>query len=406
MSELRTYLVKSVSLTPFLAGGAAALVAGNRRHLQNLLGDHGVTVTWCFGGSTPPGRLEARLARSRGEPHHTADSPFWSWFYVTFDAASEASIRSRLTKGPGIPRWLRAPRVLPATEGWAEQYLRPCDKGGVGVVNVPSIWRGKGARLIQVDTGWTQIGELSGVWAEASFPRLNPTPSSHGTHVLGVMLAPSDGQGALGIAPETSEVTLVAAGESDVTNALSTILLDSQLDGAVVVLPLQSEFENKALGPVELLEPVHAMIGSLVDNGAVVLVAAGNGGLDLDAATFPSDPEPVRMPASPAGILVGGARWRRGAWQRTHSTNWGSAVQVYAQGEAVETVNVDVVTNFDGTSAAVPIVGGVALLLQGAHSATPWSQDTMLKNIVETGVSVSDADGAVVPNLAALFGVH
>jgi hypothetical protein len=133
--------------------------------------------------------------------------------------------------------------------------------------------------------------------------------------------------------------------------------------------------------PVEVADATFEAIQVATSLGIIVVEAASNGAVDLDAYTdlwgkhiFDRSSPDYRESGA---IMVGGCN----SWvphTRWYSSNHGSRIDVYAWAEAVDTTDTDEATAsenwytswFGGTSGASPIVVGAAAILQGISSAT------------------------------------
>lgn len=167
--------------------------------------------------------------------------------------------------------------------------------------------------------------------------------------------------------------------------------------GDIVLLELQSLGgpAHPAGGPVELEPGVSSAVAALTARGVVVVEAAGNAPLDLDA-----------LPASPladsAAILVGAAAARPGPGG-SRSVRMasgagpfasGARVDLHAAGEAVPTLGGGPggredrgrFDAFGGTSAAAAQIAGLIAVLQSARPAStpPLDGPAMRRLLVET----------------------
>src|SRR5690606_37970939 len=119
-------------------------------------------------------------------------------------------------------------------------------------------------------------------------------------------------------------------------------------------------------------------IRDAVDNGIIVVEAAGNGSVDLD--TFQTaDGRRILSRTSPhfrdSGAILDGAARATVPHVRSGFSNFGSRIDGYGWGDSIDTcgdgqignLTTSYTTDFGGTSGASPMVTGAAALLQSWH---------------------------------------
>jgi hypothetical protein len=182
--------------------------------------------------------------------------------------------------------------------------------------------------------------------------------------------------------------------ENSIMNATRRLQL-----GDVLLLELETQVRGYGASywPIECTANLFPPIRLATANGITVVEAAGNSGCDLDDANtspFRKNPNDPRNPPNTfdpnpnynrdsGAIIVGAAvAISRGAARkgtRSLSSNYGSRVNCFAWGDTVYTLDIDINTganrttagaglttpNFSGTSAAAAIVAGAAIVLQG-----------------------------------------
>ena len=150
---------------------------------------------------------------------------------------------------------------------------------------------------------------------------------------------------------------------------------------------------NMSLGAKDTTTTVDAAVKALINKGVVVVVAAGNDGVDA------KDYSPARVAAA---LTVGATASNdaRSIWPYGYSSNWGSCLDLFAPGTGVKSAWIGSNTNtntIDGTSMASPHVAGVAALyLQLKPTATPAEVANGIINAATVG-KVTDK-GAGSPN--------
>ena len=227
--------------------------------------------------------------------------------------------------------------------------------------------------------------------------------SWHGTHVAGtIAAAANDGRGIAGVAPGAKVLPVRVLGKcggyvSDIADAI-TWASGGRVDG-VPDNATPARVINLSLGgPGACDRTTQAAIADARARGAVVVVAAGNAG--VDAAGF--------TPANCADVITVAAVDRHGA--RAYYSNFGTVVDVAAPGgdmrlsasdgvlstlnDGVAAPGADAYAYYQGTSMAAPHVAGVAALMLSANPAlTP----------AEVGLRIA-ASARVAPGVCAQCG--
>jgi serine protease len=260
--------------------------------------------------------------------------------------------------------------------------------------------RGVGVKLVDVETGWHLDHEDLPVHHFYG-NGLNLGSESHGTAVLGVLVARDNGFGATGIVPDAeigwsspilasfpNFVYFVAAAIDRAASVLSfgdVLLIEQQYPGGDGGTPCQVNANpcgcvQYAYAPVENTQADFDAIKNATTRGIIVVEAAGNGQMNLDAPHYEGRfDHNVR---DSGAILVGAG----GATNQAPLcfTNFGSRVDVQGWGNSVETlgygdgpglrINGDdarqwYTRSFGGTSSASPIVAGAICAIQGIRIA-------------------------------------
>jgi hypothetical protein len=204
------------------------------------------------------------------------------------------------------------------------------------------------------DDGNGYIDDTRGWDAFDSDPSPDDT-NGHGTFVATTVAAPINGVGIAGVAPD---VTILPLRACDVVCPLSAIVESvdyARLAGVDVI--------NLSLGDYSYSTAMFEAIQDAIDAGIVVVAAAGNDGVNIDA--FPFYPASYGLDG-----LISVASTDRND-QLSDFSNYGdSNVDVGAPGEDVAAGYVDAswVTG-SGTSFAAPHVAGVAALIRSVQPA-------------------------------------
>jgi subtilisin family serine protease len=261
--------------------------------------------------------------------------------------------------------------------------------GPASLLDLPGAWRlsqGAGVTVAVVDSGtrldhpdlapniWTNFGEISGNGIDddhngfvddvhgVDLTTIAPGQdlsdgNGHGTHVAGIIAAAANGRGVVGVAPRAKVMTVkvLDAQGRGTTGAVADGIRYAVVNGARVInLSLKSEAPDPR---------VDAAIAEALSARALVVVAAGNDGIDIDRT--PSYPASVPAPNLLAVAATAPAQGRGLA----DFSNYGLlSVQLAAPGQEILSTSHDggfVVES--GTSMAAPMTSGVAALMASAN---------------------------------------
>jgi Subtilase family len=271
------------------------------------------------------------------------------------------------------------------------------DPGSVGGVDAKYAWQvdgGTGERitLADIEYGWDLTHEdLAG--AQITKPPMGPeTDIDHGTGVAGILVAPDNGVGIVGIVPSARLLAFNLRPPARPPTLADAIFyagatlrvgakVSSGLQGDVVLIPLGEWFRRlngkDGLVPIEYVPAVRQAIHAVTALGITVIEAAGNTAVDLDA-----EPGLARMnPGNPqfvdSGAVVVGAGQisATGAPERASQSDWGSSfgarvdcfavsVGIRAPGPAPSNYHW-----FAGTSGASTVIAGVVAAIQAMSFA-------------------------------------
>jgi hypothetical protein len=285
---------------------------------------------------------------------------------------------------------------LTSRQDYAQGYNFVTGKRGV---NAWAAWqlgaRGAGIEIADVEMDW-DLDHIE--FAHKTIERPYASGAvldgavQHGTNVLGILVAADDGQGVSGLAPEAEvsvwEMTREVLGQAspgqtirDAANALDS--------GDILQLELSETYTGAAgPGPADTRQSVWDAVDYAVQQGLVVIMAAGNGSENLEASLYDSyrsrsDHGAIRvgagngfqerLPISCYGSPVHLQAWGDTNIVTTGTYQWSGMTSV--EGHHGETFGPDDHSafsyQFSGTSAALPMVSAVAALVQG------WAKDSL-----------------------------
>jgi len=423
--------------------GAALQEVAKKEELRGLLAvldEYELTRSQRLVRSLPPEsvqRLEEEATRTDLPPLHSLNA-YWR---VDLRDRPERfdEILKRLNALREVDRAYRElavsdPQVNTADDTYAadQDYL---DAAPVGI-DARWAWtqpngEGVGVAFVDLEQGWRPTHEdLAGKGPTLLYgdnrDGVGTYRGNHGTAVLGEVIAEDNVLGVVGIAPGVSSVRLVSHYDAATNTALHVA------DGIVAAIPQMGP------GEVLLLEVQRNLLPTETDDadfdaarlasahGIIVVEAAGNGGMDLDAYTDGLGNR-VFNRGDPAfresGVVMVGAAESPTPHDRATFSNYGSRIDCYGWGEDVVTCgygdldggggNIDqtYTRSFNGTSSASPIVAGAALLLQGVYEGatgnrlSPGQMRVLLSNPVTGTAQGPNRAGAigVMPNLRAII---
>jgi subtilisin family serine protease len=290
--------------------------------------------------------------------------------------------------------------IAPTTGSFVpnQGYLRDAP-AGIGATTAHQFHnaRGQNIRIIDIELNWG-LGHED---LDPAFHVRRPFYSNdvklniaHGSGVLGVMVARENAYGMTGIAHRASHGVIPAVKRvcipapicfwtDDMANAIDRA--SAQLrPGDILVLEMHYKGPDSGQScacncaqhefmPAEYWQGTFDAIRSATARGIVVVEAAGNGGMDLDAPRYKNK---FNLDVRDSGAILVGAG-TSGDHSPTCFTNFGSRIDAQGWGENVATLgggdlamangNDDrqfYTASFNGTSSATPIVAGAAAALQ------------------------------------------
>ncbi|HFK1748560.1 TPA: S8 family peptidase [Bacillus cereus] len=308
-------------------------------------------------------------------------------------------------------------------------YLEPAPLG----INAPYAWSikggdGKGTTFVDMEYGWLFNHEdLVNQKIELISGQNKSEHHDHGTSVLGIVSAEDNNIGGIGIAPKAKVKVVSQIRDNGNYNTADAILsaVNNMQAGDILLLEAQATYDgygDKNYFPVEVKPDIFDAIRMGTNKGIVIIEAGANGGNDLDQFRDRNGKQVLNRNSpdfKDSGAIMVGAASARVPHKRSYFSNYGSRVDVYGWGNAVDTTDAkpsEFITNlytssFAGTSSASPIIAGAAASIQGIAKNnqgkvyTP-SQIRAILSDPSTGTKsndpISDKIG-VLPDLKAIL---
>lgn len=244
---------------------------------------------------------------------------------------------------------------------------------GVKIIQAPKFWdksnKGEGVKIAIIDTGCDvnhpdlsdRIIEVRNFTTDdKGAVNIVTDYVGHGTHVAGIIAANENGSGIIGVAPRASLLILKALSENGgkyswVTNAINYAVMQRV---NIISMSLGGGYDDKKL---------HGAITTAVNNGIIVVCAAGNNG---DGNYITSE---ISYPAGYNEVIsVGSVDINRHASDFSSSN---SEVDLVAPGQGIGTNGIVSTApgggyaEMSGTSMAAPhVAGALALIINWATS--------------------------------------
>ncbi|QKE10705.1 S8 family peptidase [Bacillus cereus] len=308
-------------------------------------------------------------------------------------------------------------------------YLEPAPLG----INAPYAWSikggdGKGTTFVDMEYGWLFNHEdLVNQKIELISGQNKSEHHDHGTSVLGIVSAEDNNIGGIGIAPKAKVKVVSQIRDNGNYNTADAILsaVNNMQAGDILLLEAQATYDgygDKNYLPVEVKPDIFDAIRLGANKGIIIIEAGANGGNDLDQFRDRNGKQVLNRNSpdfKDSGAIMVGAASARVPHKRSYFSNYGSRVDVYGWGNAVDTTDAkpnEFTTNlytssFSGTSSASPIIAGAAASIQGIAKNNKGKVYTpsQLRNILSdpsTGTKsndpISDKIG-VLPDLKAIL---
>ncbi|MED2729205.1 S8 family serine peptidase [Bacillus thuringiensis] len=262
-------------------------------------------------------------------------------------------------------------------------YLEPAPLG----INAPYAWSikggdGKGTTFVDMEYGWLFSHEdLVNQKIELISGQNKSEHHDHGTSVLGIVSAEDNNIGGIGIAPKAKVKVVSQIRDNGNYNTADAILsaVNNMQAGDILLLEAQATYDgygDKNYFPVEVKPDIFDAIRMGTNKGIIIIEAGANGGNDLDQFRDRNGKQVLNRNSpdfKDSGAIMVGAASARVPHKRSYFSNYGSRVDVYGWGNAVDTTDAkpsEFITNlytssFAGTSSASPIIAGAAASIQG-----------------------------------------
>lgn len=262
-------------------------------------------------------------------------------------------------------------------------YLEPAPLG----INAPYAWSikggdGKGTTFVDMEYGWLFSHEdLVNQKIELMSGQNKSEHHDQGTSVLGIVSAEDNKIGGIGIAPKAKVKVVSQIRDNGMYNTADAILsaVNNMQAGDILLLEAQATYEgygDKNYLPVEVKPDIFDAIRLGTNKGIIIIEAGANGGNDLDQFRDRNGKQVLNRNSpdfKDSGAIMVGAASARVPHKRSYFSNYGSRVDVYGWGNAVDTTDAkprEFMTNlytssFSGTSSASPIIAGAAASIQG-----------------------------------------
>ncbi|PGH91691.1 S8 family peptidase [Bacillus thuringiensis] len=262
-------------------------------------------------------------------------------------------------------------------------YLEPAPLG----INAPYAWSinggdGKGTTFVDMEYGWLLSHEdLVNQKIELMSGQNKSEHHNHGTSVLGIVSAEDNNIGGIGIAPKAKVKVVSQIRDNGNYNTADAILsaVNKMQAGDILLLEAQATYDgygDKNYFPVEVKPDIFDAIRMGTNKGIIIIEAGANGGNDLDQFRDRNGKQVLNRNSpdfKDSGAIMVGAASARVPHKRSYFSNYGSRVDVYGWGNAVDTTDAkpsEFITNlytssFAGTSSASPIIAGAAASIQG-----------------------------------------
>jgi len=204
--------------------------------------------------------------------------------------------------------------------------------------------------------------------------------NGHGTHVSGIIAADQNGIGVVGINPNGAKIMALRFLGPDGSGYTS---------GAVLALEYAinngASLTNNSWGGGGYSQALYDMIAQAMAANQLFVAAAGNDGVNIDATpTYPASYNLDNI------LVVGSSDYYD---DKSSFSNYGTAtVDILAPGSNIASCYLDDQYVYaSGTSMATPYVTGVASLLLGKNSETPYEfiKETILANGDQTPAAIS-----------------
>lgn len=404
------------------------LAGSDATSLQTSIGFKPKSVKRMFGGNVKALDAQYQSLRTSG-----VSVPRLSQ-YVQIDLGKRANtkaIAAKLKTLPSVEEAYPAPLPPPAPASpnlLSAQGYRASAPSGVDATFAAS-WpagQGDGVRIIDIEYSWnTQHEDLAKARAAGALIAVNtPTDpfnnTSHGTAVLGILSASSNGYGVTGLVPNaTIGMANAASIEYGWDPAGAIYAAATTLSAGDVILLEQQAWgpDGTSLVPVEWIPAVYDAIRYATAKNIIVVEAAANSGKNLGDAAVYGTTFPMGKQSSGAFIVGAGAACNDGTPVRSRLSfsnygprvdfqGWGNCVTTTGFGDAYAGSADALYTNaFNGTSSASPMVASAVASFVASYKKLNGAAPTaaVVRNaLLTTGTPQNFATGALTGSIGPL----
>ena len=275
----------------------------------------------------------------------------------------------------------------------------PFDAWQFNELGMPALWaktHGADATIAVVDGGIdTSLPDIAEKLAapEVDLTDAHDGASDHGTSVAALAAGALNNDESYGGTGWDSQLLSIKVLDHNGVGRLSTVAAGvvraTDMGARVINLSLSGQYTTALATAVQYA----------IDHGVVVVAAAGNDATDTPTVSLPSGTVDGGYPARYPGVIAVGATTR--AHTLAPFSDFGSWVDVFAPGVDLPAPIVGgAIERFAGTSAAAPLVSGIAALLV---SASPSDHSSDIEDALHRdGTTVLGLDGASRINARAL----
>ncbi len=251
--------------------------------------------------------------------------------------------------------------------------------------------------------------------------------ADHGTAVLGLITSRDNGWGTTGIATDAQHY-FSGSYDGQAWNIASALVAatNAMEPGDIILIEQQYPGPNGNYVPVEWFAPWYNAIVTAVGNGMVVVMAAGNGGQNLDDPMFSqgNGGHWPFLPENDSGAIIVGAGAASSGFGNTTTprsrlsfSTYGSRVNLQGWGQGVWTTGyggaysaegptLHYTSSFSGTSSASPVVAGACALVQSVYKVRNPGQTLtshqMRALLMSTGLPQQDGANPATQNIGPL----
>jgi len=265
----------------------------------------------------------------------------------------------------------------------ADKAVKNMDKHGqtvpwgiasIGAAATLHKYDGKKVKVAVFDTGVSNHEdlEISGGVSFVDYTDSYSDDNGHGTHVAGTIAAKNNKLGVVGVAPD-AEIYAVKILDSAGRGSYSGIIaaLEWAVDNGIEII-------NMSLGSNQFSSVLHVAIKYAVEEGIIIVAAAGNQGEGEDTVMYPAK--------YPEVVAVGAVTEE---YKAANFSSRGLGINIVAPGaEVLSTLNDGEYASMSGTSMAAPHVSGALAALKSKNKK--FGSNELINRIYETATPLGD----------------